>query len=145
MANTNCLAGWKCPNCGFTESFNIDARCTVEVHDDGTDDATGFEWSDDDTARCNKCGASGTVKWFTARTKVVYFESLERIQRIWAVRVPEEWDDTNIMDAFWRESCDECSPVVNVNLNTEDTVLNKFPEYLRREHDDVIDLTEEEE
>jgi hypothetical protein len=59
--NENCLKGFKCPDCGWTESFDIAAECTVIVKDDGTDDPRDFHWGDAAHCQCVSCGCCGTV------------------------------------------------------------------------------------
>lgn len=61
MSNTNCLRGFKCPNCGSLEPFTISVEIGVEIWDEGSDMPTGdIEWTDDSVCKC-PCGAVGTV------------------------------------------------------------------------------------
>ena len=62
--NVNVLLGWKCPECGQTEDFEVAARCWVRLSDDGTEDADSFEWSDTDAAICRGCDYTGQVGHF---------------------------------------------------------------------------------
>jgi len=69
--NTNCLEGFRCPQCGQTEKLAVLARMWVALTDDGTDpydDAVdnmgGTEWDDDSPAECPNCGHAAKVLTF---------------------------------------------------------------------------------
>lgn len=66
MANTNCLAGIKCPKCGSDEQFRIEAKAMFNVTDDGTEHASdgAVEWDDGNYCECYACSHYGTVKDF---------------------------------------------------------------------------------
>jgi hypothetical protein len=70
MPNTNCLAGWRCPECGQEDAFKvtITARAVVVVTDDGfsLDEAESTEtsWEGEDWAQCQGCLHEGTVSTF---------------------------------------------------------------------------------
>jgi len=64
MPNTNCLSGMKCPDCDNEDLFNIQAKCSVNVSDDGTDDASSFEWDSSSPCSCPACDKSGIVRDF---------------------------------------------------------------------------------
>jgi DNA-directed RNA polymerase subunit RPC12/RpoP len=68
-SNTNCLDGIRCPYCGSEDSFDIEAKCTVRVSDDGTDEGRGFEWDENSAIACTDCGHADRVSAFTIRTK----------------------------------------------------------------------------
>jgi hypothetical protein len=55
MANTNCLEGMKCPNCGQEDNFRITAEAVFDVTDDGTDLFGSVEWDDDSPVVCLQC------------------------------------------------------------------------------------------
>lgn len=63
--NSNCLIGIKCPHCGHTDDFNIEAIALFHVTDDGTDGGEQVEWNDKSYIQCQGCFACGTVKEFT--------------------------------------------------------------------------------
>ena len=63
--NDNCLIGMKCPNCGSLGPFKIVVTTTLTVHDDGTDEASGGEWEDDNYCQCSDCRHSATVADFS--------------------------------------------------------------------------------
>jgi len=63
--NDNCLIGMKCPNCGSLGPFKIVVTTTLTVHDDGTDDASGGEWEDENFCQCSDCMHSATVADFS--------------------------------------------------------------------------------
>lgn len=66
MANTNCLEGVACPNCGQDERFEISARVWATVTDDGTEDQGGdYEWTDADPCVCTKCDFRGVLGQFS--------------------------------------------------------------------------------
>lgn len=67
MANENCLAGWRCPECGHEDSFKVGITRSLVVHvtDDGTQDEGGdTEFNNDDDADCCSCLFSGIVHDF---------------------------------------------------------------------------------
>lgn len=63
-ANTNCLAGLRCPACGSREPFTIEATSTFLVYDAGTEEHADVEWKDSSFCRCRVCGCAGTVAGF---------------------------------------------------------------------------------
>ena len=64
--NTNCLEGFKCPSCGWTEDFIIHAKSMFRVTDDGAENQGDVGWDEDTLCICGKCPHHGTVKEFTA-------------------------------------------------------------------------------
>ena len=66
MPATNCLEGIRCPACGSTAKFRIEALTTVDMLDDGTDETNGTEWNDQSWIECSSCLTSGTVGPFKA-------------------------------------------------------------------------------
>lgn len=62
--NTNCLAGFACPECGAWDRFRIDATAIFEVTDDGTDDYSHVEWNEASQCWCSHCDFDGTVADF---------------------------------------------------------------------------------
>lgn len=62
--NDNCLKGFQCPTCGWTDSFDIVAECTVTMLDGGTTDERDFEWDGDAHCSCCNCSLNGTVQHF---------------------------------------------------------------------------------
>lgn len=63
--NSNCLEGVECPKCKSAESFEIVARITVEVTDEGTEDMMdGYEWGDSASCVCGKCKHAGLLRDF---------------------------------------------------------------------------------
>lgn len=66
MPNTNCLKGVRCPSCGQEDAFQITARVSVLVTDDGTEDSGGdYERDHDAPTRCIDCGKCGPLSDFT--------------------------------------------------------------------------------
>lgn len=66
--NHNCLFGWECPNCEYTEAFRVHALRSLEVMltDDGTEDKGGdTDWDSDSQVTCCECGHVATVFDFT--------------------------------------------------------------------------------
>lgn len=61
MANTNCLEGMKCPECGSEGPFEIAASARFEVSDEGTGDYQDVEWDRHSVCVCKECGYSGQV------------------------------------------------------------------------------------
>jgi hypothetical protein len=62
--NDNCLIGMQCPQCCSLGPFEIDVITTLTVHDDGTGDASGAEWEDENRCQCSNCKHSATVADF---------------------------------------------------------------------------------
>lgn len=72
MANTNCLAGIRCPECGYEDRFFIEGMSVFEVLDDGTEGHADIEWTstkDGGTVRCGECGQIGDLDTFGAMTE----------------------------------------------------------------------------
>lgn len=67
MPNSNCLKGIKCPKCGSENKFQIHAQCWVIAEDDGTDEATDFEWGEQDGIICLNCKHRGIVRDFSTK------------------------------------------------------------------------------
>jgi predicted RNA-binding Zn-ribbon protein involved in translation (DUF1610 family) len=68
MANTNCLANKRCPNCGYADEIVVYASMWVSVQDDGTDpfaDSTkncgGVDYDETSDTQCPECGHNGTL------------------------------------------------------------------------------------
>lgn len=68
MANTNCLEGMACPECGNLEPFHIWGTAVFLAHDDGTESYSDVAWEPDDQCACPSCGYVGTVGDFSAET-----------------------------------------------------------------------------
>jgi DNA-directed RNA polymerase subunit RPC12/RpoP len=71
--NTNCLVGFRCPECGSYGNFWIDAMILARVlmSDNGTveQDVQSTDWDDDSAVECLTCGHSATVSEFTGGKK----------------------------------------------------------------------------
>ncbi len=65
MANSNCLAGIRCPECGAEDRFRIEASSIFEFDDEGSGDHEDVEWGDGSYIQCQECQHEGTVKEFT--------------------------------------------------------------------------------
>lgn len=63
--NTNCLAGWKCPNCGNEHEFDITVTTKMRFTDEGAGDHEDTTYTDDSPAVCGACNHEGTVALFT--------------------------------------------------------------------------------
>lgn len=68
MANSNCLAGIRCPKCGDEDEFRIAASSIFEITDDGTGDHEDVEWGGESYIQCRACDHEGTVREFTIQT-----------------------------------------------------------------------------
>lgn len=65
MANTNCLEGIKCPECGQEDEFRIEVVMTAKVKDEGVADVSGDTyWDKDSWCYCPQCEREGKVKEF---------------------------------------------------------------------------------
>ena len=67
MANTNCLEGMACPECGSEGPFAIYCTSWLMVYDDGTEidhEAGGPDWGEDSEIACAACPAVGKVRAF---------------------------------------------------------------------------------
>ena len=69
--NENCLAGMRCPCCVSLGPFNIQAECVVEMHDDGSEHAEQFDWTEDGSCSCKNCSFVSLVREFK-KTKQAY-------------------------------------------------------------------------
>lgn len=56
--NTNTLQGFRCPNCGQDERFNVAAIAVVTLIDNGIEDQSDTEWDDESEGTCPDCGHS---------------------------------------------------------------------------------------
>lgn len=65
IESRNCLEGFECPKCGSREPFYITVTCSMEVYDDGTENYSYVEWSDESGCVCRECEHSATVAHFT--------------------------------------------------------------------------------
>jgi len=63
-ANTNCLEGVRCPQCGYQDHFFISGTSLFSVYDDGTDSHEDVEWDDASYIRCASCRHEGTLRVF---------------------------------------------------------------------------------
>jgi len=71
VANTNCLAGFKCPECGFEDCFRIEITTMIDVYDDGTEGfVTNTEWDRNSTCICVNCDKIGKVSDFYASNRL---------------------------------------------------------------------------
>ena len=65
MANTNCLKGMRCPECGNEDYFQILVNQIYDVSDDGADDGgRDVDWDESNWCWCNDCNEHGTVGYF---------------------------------------------------------------------------------
>ena len=64
MANTNCLEGIRCPQCGNEEEFRIEALVVCKVTDDGAEATGEFDWHDKSWCLCPKCEKEGDLEEF---------------------------------------------------------------------------------
>lgn len=65
MANTNCLAGMACPQCGYADKFLVGCAVMAEVTDEGTEAVADFDYSDESYCECSNCGHKDTIAGFT--------------------------------------------------------------------------------
>jgi DNA-directed RNA polymerase subunit RPC12/RpoP len=65
MTNTNCLEGFRCPNCGSEAPFRIEVSTVVTFTDDGsTDTGADLEWQHDSYCECPACDHVAIVAAF---------------------------------------------------------------------------------
>tara|TARA_R110000868_G_scaffold239189_1_gene493641 strand:- start:275 stop:502 length:228 start_codon:yes stop_codon:yes gene_type:complete len=64
MTNTNCLAGFACPKCGFDEYFHIAVTGYAFMTDDGWDGLEAADFSDNSEIICYDCRHPGIVRDF---------------------------------------------------------------------------------
>jgi|WetSurMetagenome_2_1015567.scaffolds.fasta_scaffold414652_3 hypothetical protein len=80
MPNENCLKGFKCPECGQEDEFNIQVTVMATMVDQGTTDYFGdVEFSGDSHCACPECHHRGIVDEFCPATKEV--PAKERVTR----------------------------------------------------------------
>lgn len=66
--NTNCLEGFRCPECGQEDELLIYAEVRVSLRDDGSEVLHGWtDWNRDSVAECPECGHEGKVEEFFTR------------------------------------------------------------------------------
>lgn len=68
--NTNCLEGWKCPGCGQSDAFFVNAVINVLITDSGTEHIEGVEehYDDETFCRCFDCDREGKVSDFAEKS-----------------------------------------------------------------------------
>ena len=65
MANSNCLEGLRCPECGSEEPLKIEVKVMATVYDSGVDETSGdTEWNETSYCECGECTYHGIVKNF---------------------------------------------------------------------------------
>jgi hypothetical protein len=65
MANTNCLAGIRCPSCGSEGPFIIEVTVQVVMSDEGSEYGEGdLHWDEESYMRCAECDFDGTAADF---------------------------------------------------------------------------------
>ena len=66
--NEGCLAGLKCPECGYEDHMYITGDAEFTVFDDGTDDHHDVEWNGMSWVKCGdgECGHCGQLWEFQA-------------------------------------------------------------------------------
>jgi hypothetical protein len=64
MTNDNCLAGIRCPKCGFEDGFFIEGKSMFTVTDDGTEDHSDVHWDEESYCECRECSHGGKLKEF---------------------------------------------------------------------------------
>lgn len=62
--NTNCLDGWKCPQCAHEGPSRVSVSSWRLLHDDGVEQDGDTDYSGDSACECPECGKSGRVKDF---------------------------------------------------------------------------------
>lgn len=68
--NTNCLEGWRCPECGQCDEFKVSAVQTVTLTDEGTgpvDNADAY-YDDESFCMCARCEHEGKVSDFAVNS-----------------------------------------------------------------------------
>ena len=66
MANTNCLAGIRCPSCGSEGPFIVEVTVQVVMSDEGSEYGEGdLHWDEESYMRCVECDADGTAADFS--------------------------------------------------------------------------------
>ena len=68
-ANTNCLTGFRCPECGSHGPFRIAATSLFTIHDDGAWDFGEIEYDDGSYCVCDRCDHDGIVRDFQAEAQ----------------------------------------------------------------------------
>lgn len=65
MANENCLAGMRCPECGNDEPFKIAITAYAIMYDEGSEEIEEeITWDDASYCECQACLFAGTVADF---------------------------------------------------------------------------------
>ncbi len=66
-ANQNCLRDMACPSCGERDTFQIEMKAVIRIHDEGTEDHEDTEWDGKSYCACGRseCPQAGLVRDFT--------------------------------------------------------------------------------
>ena len=78
MANSNCLAGMKCPNCFSEGPFRIVMSSWFLLYDDGTDGYEDTEWGDESNCQCKNCTHTGKVSMFRPNIRAALRRGMAR-------------------------------------------------------------------
>lgn len=62
--NSNCLAGFQCPECGHYGPFTIAVHAYMVMHDSGGWKVENPEYDETSSCICNGCGHIGRVDEF---------------------------------------------------------------------------------
>ena len=57
---------YRCPRCGQSEHFSIEATSTFDVNAEGAEQIGDIEWNDPSRIQCPDCDQIGTVAEFVA-------------------------------------------------------------------------------
>ena len=69
--NSNCLLGYKCPNCGSQGPFEMTTTSTTKWCDDGTEYQDTPSIADEGFSTCLACGKHGETREFDAEKNYV--------------------------------------------------------------------------
>lgn len=64
MANSNCLEGVQCPECGQDSAFYVQATITCFVTDDGSEPTGDHHWDETSATACPICDHKGSISDF---------------------------------------------------------------------------------
>lgn len=67
--NTNCLEGIRCPCCGNTDSFSVEATALFLVLDEGASSCNDIDWDGGSRTICRSCDHAAPWREFDTSQK----------------------------------------------------------------------------
>lgn len=106
--NANCIEGFKCPECGHTESFRIGMIGNFHYRDGLISTSTSAQFKPNTYCQCNQCDHAATVAEFTvkpttnAETFQVIADGLNALDHCYFGQRNPNWSKTHARDELVR-------------------------------------------